>query len=526
MDTYLGIAGCILFLLLTGAGYGRGETQETSPAAAVEQVGEIQARLLDLAQEACFISVLLEGVDELRALEDPEQRWMLFQWLVERAREEGNAETAVTFVYALAKGDAQWAAAAVQFLDATMMERDPARWIAGLQAGILPPMFRVHGYSLWFRAYAAEAAVPELARRLLALDAPDLVALSQELFRDVLDMLFRQEDRERLRSLLEHLRPALPAASPLYPYVLHVEGRALARDGKTSEALVHYQAHAEVLGDARIAGEITGLLEAAAATRQPDLVEAIKAWGYSQAAFRATRNRVARWELGQLKGTTDAGALVAGVEAVLAQGIPVQMVASYFIANLLYPALPQASQDGLEALRDLVREMDAAARAEGTPGNARASFGAALLDMDFYLGDYRGALERVKQGIPGFDAEWHAELHDKIQAHLAQAEGRIADAVGFYAAHIERVRGWERAQISPEDGRRILPEEVIALNERRIGDLWAAAGEQAKAAAAYARARAAYASALEKYGDDAESAGLMQAALHELAAQEAAPEGS
>lgn len=399
-------------------------------------------------------------------------------------------------------------------LDALMMERDPLRWMGYLQADVLPPPFRMHGYSLWFRHYGKEAPAAELAGMLIALQDHGLQGHSERLFLDVLRTVLQDDSPEKIWTLLEILRNVIPPESWLYSSVLDIEGQALVRDARLEDAIAHYRMHADTLGDRRIAGVMMPLLQQANAGERADLVAEIRAWGYGLEHFTMSRNRVARWDLEQLGAETDVLAIVHGLREILAHGIPVQVISSHFTSNLLYPVLVQASEGELQALRDLVLEMEAAA-AEAAEF-VRMGLGTALLDIYFYLADYRGALARIEQGVPGYDAEWHAELHDKVQAHLAQAEGRAADAVAFYRAHIERVRGWENPLASPEDGRLIVPDEVIALNERRIGDIWKAEGEHMKAVAAYARAREHYETALQQYRDDALSRAEIEQAMIEL----------
>ena len=192
------------------------------------------------------------------------------------------------------------------------------------------------------------------------------------------------------------------------------------------------------------------------------------------------------------------------------------VVASAFLHDLLYPVLATANTEERLEIRDLlITLLDADA---AVSESVRSALETALLDVYFYLEDFRGALARIENGISGYDEDWHAELRNKVGAHLAEQEGRIADAVRYYENHIARVRMWSDALISPEDGRKIVPAEVIALNKRRIGDLWMSEGEVEKAKAAHEQALRYYELARDAYGDDEASRAQMDEMLAEMAA--------
>lgn len=518
MKAYANVVGTLLLMVVVVVGCGREDAVEVqearTSAAQTSEVARLQEWITGVEQEEGAMRALLQGIGALLALEDAHSRQEWFGWLLERAAVAEDTETVVKFVYALVEHDPPLAAEAIRMLDATMMERDPLRWMGYLQADVLPPQFRMHGYALWFRHYGREAPVAEILRMLITLEDHALQEHSEWLFLDVLRTILQDDPPEQIWALLGILRIRIEPESWLRPGVLDIVGQALLRDARLEDAIAHYRMHADALGDRRIAGVMMPLLQKANAGERADLVAEIRGWGYGLEDFSMSRNHVARWDMEQLGAETDVLDIVQRLREILAHGIPVQVFSSRFTGNLLYPVLARASEGELQALRDLVLEMEAAA-AEAAE-SVRMGLATALLDIYFYLEDYRGVLTRIEQGVPGYDAEWHAELHNKVQAHLAQAEGRTADAVAFYSAHIERVRGWEAPLASPEDGRLIVPDEVIALNERRIGDIWKAEGESIKAGAAYARAREHYEAALQQYRDDPLRLAVIEQKLAEL----------
>jgi len=507
-----GLVGFLVVAVLVAGGCSRKEVDiVTAGPGAGEQIA---ARFAAVEQEAGMVVALLDGVAVLNEWEEPEEHYEVFRWLVQRAAETDDVEAVVSFVAALITTDESLAGEALRMLDGTMMTNHPEAWIVYLQSTAVPPAFRLHGYSLWFEQYDTDATPLEWASNLLALQYPQLQGYTGNLFGHALGRLLDDPDPARIWDVIAIIEQRIPPESHVLPAFLHVKGQALLRDARLADALAHYQAYADQLGETRLAGVVSRLVQQAAEAGEGDLVAATRAWVYAAEAFPMLRTRVARWDLEQLRGEADVMVMIAGVRDILSKDIPVSVVSSSFLQHLFYPALARAEKAGLGAIRDVLLLMDAAA--VEAPDAVRGPIGTALLDVYFYLEDFHSVLTRIEQGIPGFDADWHAELYGKVQAHMAQAEGRAADAVVFYAAYIERVRSWTDPLISPEDGRLVVADEVIALNERRIGDIWKAEGETEKAAAAYERAIAYYQAAGQQYTEDALSLAAVQAALAEL----------
>jgi len=128
----------------------------------------------------------------------------------------------------------------------------------------------------------------------------------------------------------------------------------------------------------------------------------------------------------------------------------------------------------------------------------------ATLDCAFLAGDYAGALEALDAHKGVFDEDWQAVVRNKLKAHLAERAHRYEEAIALYRNHIESVKSFYRTGIEdPKDGSTVCREFVLGVNEKRIGDLWAAlpAGA-AESEAAYGRARVQYQAALDKMAGD------------------------
>ena len=153
-----------------------------------------------------------------------------------------------------------------------------------------------------------------------------------------------------------------------------------------------------------------------------------------------------------------------------------------------------------ETVRHLLRDV----KALPMSASMRVRMNIATLDCTFLTGDYAGALEMLDAHKDDFDEDWQAVVRNKLKAHLAEQEHRYAEAIALYRNHIESVNSFYKTGIEdPSDGSMVCREFVLGLNEKRIGDLWAALPDgSAKREAAYARARVQYQAALDRMGDD------------------------
>ncbi len=488
--------------------------QQDAVEEADPRLEQMQSHVKAIEAESGLYTALEFGITAMSDWEDHDLRWDALDWLVSYVQRTDDIHTTLLFVRELLTLDEQMAGWAVVSLDERMMKLDPSAWLGFLQDYSMPSEFRAHGFRLWFRYYAEDATVPELIGALVVLQDPTLEEYLEGVFGETLHKVLLNREAQEIWDVLGVLRGRIPQESLFYEIVVVMQGKAYLRDAMMSAALAHYQEHAELLGDVRLLRGVSALFDHVSVEGDLVLEEQIREWGYGLEGFPMTRNRIARWDLEQLRGKENVAVVLDGVRDVLHRGASVAVIANVFLGEMLYSVLSGANAEEQQALRDLLLEM-LAAEADMSVF-VRTSLELALLDVYFYLEDYKGVLARVDMGIPGYDEDWHAELRNKVEAHLAEQEGRIADAVAHYQKHIERVKTWTEPFVSPEDGRNILPYEVVALNERRISDLWAGEGETEKADAARARAITYYRLARDAYADDAQSVSKMEQVLREM----------
>ena len=136
------------------------------------------------------------------------------------------------------------------------------------------------------------------------------------------------------------------------------------------------------------------------------------------------------------------------------------------------------------------------------------------LDADFLLGDYKGCLALLDEGIPDHDASWHEMMKTKVLAHEAEAAGDWAGAARAFAKFLSMLPDEE--QQDPTSGIVYSRFTLVGNNQRRIAALWKKAGDEAKAKAALGAARDAYRKALAGNKSGKETADYIEAQLQSL----------
>ncbi|MFU8779626.1 MAG: hypothetical protein ACNA71_01210 [Kiritimatiellia bacterium] len=515
MKIYIGYGVGVLSLVVLLAGCSRKDVADDS----VPDIALLQEQLGDLEGERGLQETIERGVAMIRTLETFEDRAAVAGWLTGRVVAAADIVLIKALVTGLFDVDEQLGVHVVRWVDSGITDAIQDEWMLFLQEDTFAPVVRVYGHARWLDTYGVDAPMTELLDQLVVLLDPVFSGYAEGVFDQTLKRQLAHADAGRIHELIRLLQSHILPDSHVMAAFLDVQGQALLRDGSLTAAFAHYREYVAVIGEMRFANVLPLLLQKARDADAQGLLVAIRNWVYTAEAFPRLRNRLARWDMVQLREITDIAIVSASIKDLLAKGAPVPLVGSMFVGNLFYPALSrsESDRDALLELADLIRTLESAAADAEVPDHTRTALATGLLDVFFFLKDFQGALARIQAGVPGYDEAWHAELRDKLQAHIAQQEGRAADAVAFYEAHIARARGWENGVMSPMDNRMIFPAEVIALNEQRIGDIWQAEGEVEKATEAYVRAIEQYRLAYEQYGDEHEaSQKAMRAVLVEL----------
>jgi hypothetical protein len=466
-----------------------------------DRVEALRREVLKVENAKGMAEAIQRGLQIISGLDVPAEKYGFTGWLAEHVLVSGEIEHVYAFIPPIFSFDEQLGLELVYWIDASMLSVHGDDWIQLLLWDGFPPALQIHGYSLWFDAHGVGASIPDLLQRVASLLDPFLAVHADALLERVSIAQLDHEDASRIWALTTVMLEGAPREGNLRGLALYMQGLALLRDRSAADAFAHYMAHAGEIGEPRLIQGLPGLLQKAH-TDTPEVLGAIRNWVYGQTELAGLQTTLARWDMGQLQQIEDTAMVVNTTKDLLAKGAPVHVLASVFVNQLLYPALGRSGEDkeALGALRDLLLALESAADASVLSGLSLGGLNIAVMDVLFFLQDYKGALARVEAGVPGFDAEWHAESAGKLRAHVAQAEGRAADAVAYYAAHIERVRTWQEGVHSPLDNRVIIADEVIALNERRIGDIWKAAGEAELSQAAFERSIEHYRVAYARYG--------------------------
>ena len=517
-----GYIACLsgLALLVFSMGCGRSERPEAA-IADVEPHAEVDRAISELEQVQMASgteAMLMEGLEKLAAMTDEEQQRGLLHWLVRQMDLEEGVEPMLVFFSALVAEKEELALAALPALEPVMMEQVPEQWLAILLDPEAPLAVRARGHHAWVRAYGASIPIDVLDSQLDAIMDPEMMAYAPQLFQDLIREVSGHEDPAHVAGVLALLAERGEGHAGLLLPVRMGQAHVLVQQEAWAEAFEHVRMHQDLLGDRNVAHLLVQLMRASA-NQDPELVEQVTAWGYAQdPELPLTRERFARWHMDQLRESPDVDRLVAVMTRALGHGVAARSLAAPFLWGHFYPVMAEADDAGKRKLQALLFRVRSEVGAD-TPASIQTGLDTAALDSCFFLEDFAQALEIVDTGIEGYDSDWHLEVREKIEAHLALQEGRPEDAIERFERHIERVRAWSEAVVAPDTGRKIVSDEVIALNERRIGDIRATMeGGEAASAAAYERAARHYRAALEAYHDEVASREIVLQALDSLPA--------
>lgn len=121
-----------------------------------------------------------------------------------------------------------------------------------------------------------------------------------------------------------------------------------------------------------------------------------------------------------------------------------------------------------------------------------------LLDINFTLNDFDGAITRLETGIPGKAESWHKMAIAKVKAHRAMVNKQNKEAADHFLAFMEFLKEdtEEENLVDPVIGMMLPKEAVLARNAKRVADLLAGV-DTPRSDKALKDARDYYAAALE-----------------------------
>ncbi len=455
-----------------------------------------------------------QGMEMLARIEDAALQQQLLQYMVQTVLAAEAYDVVTGMVPPLMANQEELAVLVVRWAGPTMLEQAPDPWLTLLLEQTDSMQIRAHGLLGWIHLYAAHAGEDELAMMVGRMLSADMQEFSEYLVRSLIEVALGSEDAERKAVVLAMLEEQA-AAPDVLRLVQSGYVRLALQEQDAGAALARMQQQADLLGDQALARLLRSLL---AQTDDDEVLHAVETWVYADAQqeLQVTRRQYAMWQMRQLRDQQDVEALSHVVARALDAGVEAQALVSRFVRNHFYGLMETASEADRKRVLAILHSLQLAA-GEGMPEGLRTSLAMAKLDGYYYLKDFASALALVEAGIPGQDEAWHEELRDKVAAHLALQEGRYADAVERFRRHIDRTRQWEKPIHAPDTGRLIVADEVIALNERRIGDILLLMPEhEDEAAEAYARAAQHYQMALDQYADDPVSEKVIRAEWKDL----------
>lgn len=146
-----------------------------------------------------------------------------------------------------------------------------------------------------------------------------------------------------------------------------------------------------------------------------------------------------------------------------------------------------------------------------------------LLDISFNAADYDRSIALLDEGLPQYDPAWHEIMRNKVLAHKAEDAGDTAEAVRRFRVFMEHIAAEQEAGdkeelVDPISGHRMTHSMIMALNARRIGDIYSRADHLEEAQAAYTEAAGYYREAIEEVGKASPEGVWIRTQLDEMGA--------
>lgn len=173
--------------------------------------------------------------------------------------------------------------------------------------------------------------------------------------------------------------------------------------------------------------------------------------------------------------------------------------------------LRRMSKDDMSRILDLLQQIVDSA----DPADVRQQAAAMMLDFSFFLERFSVAVALLERadGITGHDPQSRKLMTIKAKAHLALQQGKPQEAVALFREFMGIIAAEAKEEIDPVEQSRVVPEMILGLNAKRIGDILAGAGDKDGAAKAYAEARDYYVRAQGKFGKDSREFGKIAESL-------------
>ncbi len=352
--------------------------------------------------------------------------------------------------------------------------------------------------------------LPSLVERVpyvLAFDAssrPQLVAVAAR-------ALLRAGELELLDQFLNRIVVEAGEDAVLIAVVETARLDALISDGKLAAAIVFVGRKDSALPDVALSKRV-GKLTAAllAADKRADAEAFLVTLLDSVEAMPATARVASGQWVGLARADGDLELVLERIGVMVDRALPLPLVYMEFSKDF-YGIMQQPDVAKRALGRAMLERLASHADADKLDAER---VGMMQLDCAFLHSDFNGARDLLKAGIAGQTEEWHTQLLNKVEAHLAMQEGRTDDAIASFREHMAIVAQWEQPIRDPSQDLEMYKEAVLGFNEKRIGDiLTKAGGREAEAAAAYAQARDYYAQALELLEPDSREYEAAQAEM-------------
>jgi tetratricopeptide (TPR) repeat protein len=315
--------------------------------------------------------------------------------------------------------------------------------------------------------------------------------------RSVLDQAFRQlfsvkafDDAGRL---VKQAREAAGESADMQEFLTLAECDLCFRSGQWAEAEKQFVAMLPTLSDTGTRRGLTTATAAAWGGEQWDLADrlcrSVMDLGTNRPAASAYAHTA--WVEGaERRG--DAAETVERMRSLLERKVEMKSISQVYSRHFYFVV-----NDGRAELTKALLDIGEQLLAKLDDPNESSYLRGLVFDAAFVAEDYDRALSLLEKGMPGRDEAWMAMARNKIHAHKALKEGRVADAVERFRQFMKDMdASWKGPEQDPSSGLTYTKEMTLGFNAARIGRILQGAGNAKEADAAYGEARGYYEKAL------------------------------
>ena len=387
-------------------------------------------------------------------------------------------------------------------------------WIASLQTKALPPDLRVQAFAWLFEASRMVGPVSRVTDLVPVCITNFDASTSRGLLTGVITAYDSAGDQALANKVLDAIESTARLQAELRLLVTCQRVNLLFSTAQWAKAEKLFQKEAKILPDGELAGCFQYARACAIRNNQFDLLDRLCAW-----ILKEQKQKPATWQaaasawLESAKIRKSVADIPVRLEALMQMGCPNNILASYYY-EYWDVVVKECKPADVVALLKFSERLSAVIPDEQNKEMIRVR----TLDSYFILEDYERALVLLEKPLPDMEGADHANIINKIKAHLALQKGNKKEAIERFRTFMETVKTCaSKPQIDPLTGLVNTKEMCLGLNAKRIGDILSSMNDAREARAAYLEADGYYADAQKEVRVNSPESEYIKVRLAELA---------